>query len=177
MDGRDWATDKNGVIRKRKTHCKHGHKFDGTEAWHANWRGFKCRVCRECARARIQRKRENPDFKANEAAKTMRWRKRHPDRYVASYRASYEKRDAWIRSFKTKCRFCPESRYPCLDFHHRDGGDKLGTIGQIRHWPHDRLLAEIEKCDIVCANCHRWHHWQEKKQRKEQDGGRILEND
>lgn len=62
--------DKNGVVRKRKTHCKHGHLFDGTERWHTNWKGFKCRVCRECAKGRIRRKRENPDFKASEAAKT-----------------------------------------------------------------------------------------------------------
>lgn len=155
----------DGLGRKRKTACKHGHPFDGTEKWSVNWRGYRCRVCRECAKQRMRRKRENPDFKRIQAANTKRWRENNPEVYVASYRRQYRERDQWIQSFKKQCKFCDENRFPCLDFHHRDSDKKLATIAQVRHWSKEKLQVEIEKCDIVCANCHRWHHWQEHQRR------------
>jgi hypothetical protein len=43
-----------------------------------------------------------------------------------------------------------------MDFDHRDGSSKLGNIASlVKRWSWKRLLAEIEKCDIICANCHR----------------------
>lgn len=48
---------------------------------------------------------------------------------------------------------------PAFDFHHRDGrvtrsmGRALQTMGL------QRLLAEIENCDLLCSNCHRIVHW------------------
>lgn len=48
-------------------------------------------------------------------------------------------------------RFPPE----CMDFDHREGEVKVNNVGTIRHHSVDRLLAEVAKCDIVCANCHR----------------------
>lgn len=51
-----------------------------------------------------------------------------------------------------------------LDFNHVRG-DKKFNISQDSKVAIDRLLAEIEKCEILCANCHRIHtfenrHWQ-----------------
>jgi hypothetical protein len=46
----------------------------------------------------------------------------------------------------------------CMDFDHRPGEPKTDAVSamSIRHstfvWD---LMAEIEKCDVVCANCHR----------------------
>ena len=163
----DYIEDKNGVVRWRKAACKHGHVFDGTERWSFNWRGYGCRVCKECARLRMARKRSNPDFKANEAAKMRRWRKDNLERATVVARRAYAKRDTWLQSFKTKCKYCDEFRYPCLDFHHREPKHKDVTIGQARHWSRARLAREIVKCDIVCANCHRWLHWVEHQQKRE----------
>lgn len=43
-----------------------------------------------------------------------------------------------------------------LDFDHRDPSTKKFNIAMhVRQVSRQRLLAEIEKCDIVCANCHR----------------------
>jgi len=49
-------------------------------------------------------------------------------------------------------------KYPVyvMEFDHRDRHDKVATIGKIilnGSWK--ALYAEIEKCDIVCSNCHR----------------------
>jgi formate-dependent nitrite reductase cytochrome c552 subunit len=44
-----------------------------------------------------------------------------------------------------------------MDFDHRDPSEKRFrvTAGCVMLLPRDRLLAEIAKCDVVCANCHR----------------------
>lgn len=44
----------------------------------------------------------------------------------------------------------------CLDFHHTDPDNKLFGIasGLYRHgW--DKIVTEIVKCVLLCANCHR----------------------
>ena len=45
-----------------------------------------------------------------------------------------------------------------MDFDHKESGGKsfwlLQRAGSVSH---ARLIAELEKCDIVCANCHRAH--------------------
>lgn len=50
---------------------------------------------------------------------------------------------------------CGEDDKRCLDFHHEE--NKLICIASIptKGWSIDRLIAEMEKCKIVCANCHR----------------------
>lgn len=46
-----------------------------------------------------------------------------------------------------------------LDFHHRVGERKLFTIAAaIRTRGRSQAVAEIEKCDLLCANCHRVEH-------------------
>lgn len=44
-----------------------------------------------------------------------------------------------------------------MDFDHRDGSEKTLDIGKIanKHWSEKRILEEVAKCDLVCANCHR----------------------
>jgi hypothetical protein len=44
-----------------------------------------------------------------------------------------------------------------MDFDHRNEADKLFRVTESRAMlmPRARLLTEIDKCDVVCANCHR----------------------
>lgn len=41
-----------------------------------------------------------------------------------------------------------------LQFDHREGAEKLFTIGNGFGKTKTALRAEIAKCDVVCANCH-----------------------
>jgi hypothetical protein len=45
----------------------------------------------------------------------------------------------------------------CMDFDHRDPSDKVQGVSRLvfRRYSRDRILAEIAKCDLICANCHR----------------------
>lgn len=54
------------------------------------------------------------------------------------------------------CQDCGKS-YPTyvMDFDHRDPSQKKFEIAHRKTLSEENLLAEIAKCDIVCANCHR----------------------
>jgi hypothetical protein len=49
--------------------------------------------------------------------------------------------------------------YYVMDFDHREGEDKLANVTRLRYMSEDTLRAEIAKCDVVCANCHRERTW------------------
>lgn len=49
-------------------------------------------------------------------------------------------------------------RYPpyVMDFDHRDPNTKYRTVSQLlSHGSERRVVEEIDKCDLVCSNCHR----------------------
>jgi len=47
-------------------------------------------------------------------------------------------------------KFPPE----CMDFDHIHG-EKVHLVSRIRNGNMQILMEEIEKCDLICANCHR----------------------
>ncbi len=71
-----------------------------------------------------------------------------------------------IEQLGGKCMRCGYNRYPeALEFHHRDPSKKLFGIGQkglTRSW--ERVKAEAEKCNLLCANCHRELHAEQDKE-------------
>lgn len=53
------------------------------------------------------------------------------------------------------CKFCPENATCCLHFHHQDPKQKdLEVSIAARQWSWKRIMKEIDKCIVVCANCH-----------------------
>jgi hypothetical protein len=59
-----------------------------------------------------------------------------------------------------KCQRCGYDRCPeALELHHRDPNNKEFQIrdGHIRSW--ERIKAELDQCDLLCANCHREAHY------------------
>jgi hypothetical protein len=76
-------------------------------------------------------------------------------------RAELRVRAARIKS-ERGCDRCGESDPGCLDFHHRSGEEKVLSVSKtISHrsaWA--PVQTEIDKCDVLCANCHRKEHYQ-----------------
>ena len=72
---------------------------------------------------------------------------------------------AWFKDYKSRlsCSVCPEHHPACLDFHHIDPSKKKWAIAQMVHKISLKSLKdEIAKCVVLCANCHRKKHHEEK---------------
>lgn len=79
-------------------------------------------------------------------------------------REFYAKRKQRLAELKRDraCRECGIDDPRVLDFHHRDPDEKEFNIGRDAwkvSW--ERLVAETEKCDVLCANCHRIEHFED----------------
>jgi len=73
-----------------------------------------------------------------------------------------EKRRKWLVEYKKnlECVRCGESHPATLTFHHKDTSDKSFEIGNALRLGVSlkRLSKEIEKCEVICANCHAKEH-------------------
>lgn len=117
-------------------------------------RATRCRACRSAyGKSHYQRNRDKY------LAKAKRRRNRERDNYWA-----------WLMTYLQShpCVDCGETDPLVLTFDHRDGTEKIDTIGALLSrsgW--STFLAEVAKCDVRCVNCHRvrtaqqfrWSKW------------------
>jgi hypothetical protein len=99
--------------------------------------------------------------KRNEYARKY-YREKGKAKQIANARKWELKMQTWIAQIKTtlSCSVCKENDAVCLDFHHRDENLKDFSIGDALNLGcgKDRILKEIAKCEVLCANCHRKLH-------------------
>lgn len=130
--------------------CKRCNKKKNITEYH--WRkdtksngGYRY-VCKECACKRAkesyERNKEKVKKRCAEAAKTRILERR---KYIYEYLS------------KHPCIKCGEDDPRCLDFDHIEPDNKDLAISRAiwNNWSMKRLNNEIEKCQILCANCHR----------------------
>lgn len=59
-----------------------------------------------------------------------------------------------------KCIYCQYNKYSgALEFHHKSASTKefgIGHKGHSRSW--DKVQDELDKCILVCSNCHKEIH-------------------
>lgn len=67
-----------------------------------------------------------------------------------------------------KCKRCGiESK--CLDifdFHHRNPEEKEFSLNLLVNTDWNRMLTELDKCDLLCSNCHKITHWEQRNNLK-----------
>lgn len=126
------------------------HKLRGT-------RGTRCRSCQSAyGKLHYQRKRDHYLARAKARRARGRGRSNKYWAYLMSYLQAHP------------CVDCGETDPLVLQFDHRDGTTKIDAVGTMvnrANW--SSLLAEIAKCDVRCANCHRlrtaeqgrWSKW------------------
>lgn len=71
----------------------------------------------------------------------------------------------WFTEIKKNlsCKKCGESRHWVLDFHHTNPAEKDTDISTLLKYNNkQRVLDEIDKCDVLCANCHRDLHYHQR---------------
>jgi hypothetical protein len=92
-----------------------------------------------------------------------RLRGSNPEKYRKAWRELRRSKKTWIDSQKVKCARCDENHPACLDFHHRDPSQKDFLLSvAVAKCSLERIKAEAAKCDVLCANCHRKLHYEEK---------------
>lgn len=66
----------------------------------------------------------------------------------------------WKIKQNGRCKKCGEDHPACLVFHHTDPSTKKFQIASnmARTISLNKLMVEIEKCEILCANCHLKFH-------------------
>lgn len=91
------------------------------------------------------------------------WYKNNRSTHYTRIKARTAKIKKWLTEYKSSlsCILCGESHPSTLDFHHRDANDKEEVISKviIKGWGKEKILDEIAKCDVLCANCHRKLHF------------------
>lgn len=108
--------------------------------------------------------------KVKARANWKRWYDNNKKVHIARVRRNEKDRKRrmkeWFDAYKAslKCEACGFAHPAALDFHHKTGPKEF-SIGLRSHsgWSIDRVKKEIEKCVVLCANCHRIHHWNERK--------------
>lgn len=93
------------------------------------------------------------------AAANKRYRVRHAAKIAKAKRDRRSSVLKYIQEYKESkgCMDC-FMMYPAwvLDFDHRPGTDKVANVSaMLGGYPLIKVIEEIEKCDVVCANCHR----------------------
>jgi len=65
------------------------------------------------------------------------------------------------------CLECGTNHPATLDFHHIDPEMKNEGVHQlVRSKSYRRALEEVEQCVVLCANCHRVYHYNERQKIK-----------
>ena len=72
---------------------------------------------------------------------------------------------------------CGEAEPCCLSFHHKNG-DKTGNISDMvnRGYGLTRIQKEINKCSILCLNCHAKLHGKKREEEKEEEIKELMES-
>lgn len=115
----------------------------------------------------------------NPAKRTLydrRYKARHPEKYREITRQANAKpeKKSYLRAIYVKgkqflldylqthpCVDCGEKDPIVLEFDHVRG-EKILNVTAMATAPREKVLAEIAKCDIRCANCHRRRHYNER---------------
>lgn len=82
--------------------------------------------------------------------------------YLNRNKKRKDEKKIWWNNIKKNlsCKNCGETHIAVLDFHHRDPKKKDFTISSCyKTHSEEKILLELEKCDVLCSNCHRILHW------------------
>jgi hypothetical protein len=100
-------------------------------------------------------------------AARRRWYEKNKDHAVGEVQRRKSELLLWFESYRSKlcCENCGEDHEACLDFHHRNGDEKEAAVCRMVSDGRSKtaILTEIAKCDVLCSNCHRKFHWQERR--------------
>jgi len=124
-------------------------------------------ICKKCNVKRFKKWKEN-----NRKSFLAYQRKYNEGRKEKKKQEAAKKRKEirlFLHEYKKdkSCEICGYNKVPdILVFHHVDQGQKSFKIAERNSSTVEILKEEIEKCILVCPNCHRKLHWNGRKKKK-----------
>lgn len=117
--------------------------------------------------SRVEPKSESIDLPDNldweELSVDQRWHYRNRSWNTERSLQRRSRLRSWANDQKSArcCQNCGEDDAAVLDFHHREPGDKKMPVGKMITYGYgkEKLLNEIQKCEVLCSNCHRKNHY------------------
>lgn len=113
--------------------------------------GLKRYLCRECHRQACR------DYYNS-----------HKKKCNASVRKRSKEKKRLINAAKEgPCVDCGKTFPPCvMDFDHLDPSTKIQRVSWMHRNSVKKIIAEIDKCELVCSNCHRLRTYNRTKRKK-----------
>lgn len=146
-------TERTCPVCKELKHIKDYHnnkaRYDGHDPY-----------CKTCKTQKIKDYRQTPEGKKVARRAAIKWQqsnKEHINAYQTEYRLKNKIKA--VKYLGDCCKICKLSfPYAVYDFHHRNPLEKDFHPAAIlaRNW--EFIQRELDKCDLLCANCHRIVH-------------------
>jgi len=120
---------------------------------------YRRRFCLVCSPFGVHNTSKSPPrIAASDELREYRRRRRNAKTYRAQKRRRLRRKTELVAAAGGRCLDCGyQTSLATLEFHHLDPTTKeFGSAnfdGSL-----ERLLVEVKKCDLLCANCHRLRH-------------------
>ena len=123
------------------------------------------RYCLECSPYKAHNTRPIVDFvvlknckTCNKPLKTLR---RNYCQSCSVVKAQRKRKRKAVEYYGGKCIGCGYNKcVAVLHFDHRDPSTKIAEPNYaIMKWSWERAKVELDKCDLLCSNCHGERHW------------------
>ena len=106
-------------------------------------------------------------YKNPEERKAYRrkWYAKNREKEIDHIRRRKKEIRKWFLEFKSnlKCTKCGEKHPATLDFHHvKKNKDRGVALMAYYGYSIERIKKEMDKCIVLCSNCHRKEHYKEK---------------
>lgn len=104
-------------------------------------------------------------FKSHNTKDLSKSKTRGPSKtykYVKKFR--HNKKYKCIEYLGGCCSICGYNKCPdALHLHHKDPSIKGYTVSHKISWGFERIKAELDKCVLLCANCHTEEHYKSRR--------------
>jgi hypothetical protein len=108
--------------------------------------------------------------KAKQAGYSKTYYEKNRELVISKINVKKKIHKAWFVNYKKQlsCATCGESRPAALDFHHVKPCKSNKKVHKLVSDGHTkiRIEKEIAKCVVLCSNCHRIHHEEERENKR-----------
>jgi hypothetical protein len=115
--------------------------------------GVECKKCAKCEEVKIV----EMGFNTQSNGRVYSWCKECQKENM--YKRQVKRKIECVNYKGGKCIVCGYNKYiGSLDFHHLDPNKKEFNIARLKGYSLDKLSKELDKCVLLCKNCHSETH-------------------